>query len=312
MFRGSGGVACGATGILDRRLTRNIGVGVHDVVRIEEAADHEERLAGPARCGDILAQPAHALAGDEGIVVIAALRRTADVAGGAEDVESIGLGGRAIVDRRLHLEKVLVHLELAEKGGLVAESLQHRSHIGQIRRKTRHEGIFHLVDDAVDLRRLAGEQRRTRRRAHGRRDVVVLEGDAVARDRVHGRQRVVGPRQQPVRPLVDDDEHDVVGRRAGGARGRAAFLGLRGSTPEGQHEGQQQAEACQPSQAEIQRVAEMPACHVVPSPRRSAALEARLRRCGVIAIVPQVALEVEAIADPLHTCVALCNWRRTA
>ena len=153
---------------------------------------------------------------------------------------------------------------------------------GQVRRKARHIGIFHLVDDAVDLRRLAGEQRRTRRRAHGRGDVVVLEGDAVARDRIHGRQRVVGPRQQPVRPLVDDDEHDVVGRRAGrGRRGRPALLGLQGGAPEGQHQG----DACQPSQAEIEDAAETLHCHVIPSPRRSAALEAQLRRCGVVAMV---------------------------
>jgi hypothetical protein len=77
---------------------------------------------------------------------------------------------------------------------------------------------------------------------------MVLEGDAVAGDRAHGGQRVVSPREQPVRPLVDDDEHDVVGRRAGSRRrGWAALLGLQGNAPEGQH----QAEACEPSQAEI-------------------------------------------------------------
>jgi hypothetical protein len=78
----------------------------------------------------ICAQPAHALARNEGIIVEAALRLAADVPARAEHVEAVGLGRGAVVDRRLGFEEFLVHFELAEVRGLVAKTLQHRSNIG--------------------------------------------------------------------------------------------------------------------------------------------------------------------------------------
>ena len=43
---------------------------------------------------------------------------------------------------------------------------------------------------------------------------MVLERDAVAGNRIDSRQSIVRPREQPVSELVNDQEHDVVGRLA--------------------------------------------------------------------------------------------------
>src|SRR5262249_11784550 len=122
------------------------------------------------------------------------------------------------VDRRLSLEELLVHLELAKVSSLVAEPFQHGAHVGQVRIKTLLVGVLHLIEDAADLGWLAGEERRARRRAHGRRDVMVPERNAVAGNRIEGRQRIIGPRKQSVSPLVNDQENDVVKRLVAGAR----------------------------------------------------------------------------------------------
>ena len=46
---------------------------------------------------------------------------------------------------------------------------------------------------------------------------MVLERDAVAGDGIEGGSGVVRPREQPVSQLVNDQEHDVVGRLANGS-----------------------------------------------------------------------------------------------
>jgi hypothetical protein len=129
-------------------------------VRIEETGDHEEWLAGPARFAGVRAQPADALAGDERIVVEAAVRSAVGIPACTEYVETVSPCGRAVVDRRLILKELLIHLELAKVSGLVAETFQHGPHVGQVRAKALLERVFHLINDAVDLGWLAGEERR--------------------------------------------------------------------------------------------------------------------------------------------------------
>src|SRR5262249_58237921 len=90
--------------LLNRRLARDIAIGVDDVVRIDDTRHHEKGLASPASFGGGGAEPAHAFAGDERIVVKAALGLAADVATCTEYVESVGLSGRAVFDRRLGVE----------------------------------------------------------------------------------------------------------------------------------------------------------------------------------------------------------------
>src|SRR5262249_4936253 len=55
--------------LLDGGLAGDIAVSVHDVVRIDETRNHEEGLAGPARFHGHDAQPAHAFAGGQTIIV---------------------------------------------------------------------------------------------------------------------------------------------------------------------------------------------------------------------------------------------------
>jgi hypothetical protein len=107
-----------------------------------------------------LTQPADAFARDEQIIVEPALRAAADVPSRAEYVKPVRLDRLAVVDCRLGLEDRLVHFELAEVGGLVAEALQDGAHVGQARVEGRRIRIFHLIEDVIDLRRLAGEKRR--------------------------------------------------------------------------------------------------------------------------------------------------------
>src|SRR5215472_9181672 len=99
----------------------DITVPKHDVVRINETRHHEEGLACAARFGSVYAQPAHAFPGNEWIVVIAAQGVAADVATCTEYVEAVGLRGLAVVNRRLRVEDLLVHLELAKVRGFVAK-----------------------------------------------------------------------------------------------------------------------------------------------------------------------------------------------
>jgi hypothetical protein len=193
-------------------------------------------------------QVADNLARDEGIVAEAALRVAAGVAAGAEDVEAVALDGCAVIDRRFDVEERLIHLELAEVSRPVAEPFQHRSHIGQVRVEARRVRVLHLIEDVMNLRWLPGEERCAGRRTHGRGDVMVAECDAVAGNRIEGRQRIVRPGQQPVSVLVVDHEEDVVGQPASGVRAsRLAFLSVRNATLENH-----QAHACQQAQAVVE------------------------------------------------------------
>ena len=114
---------------------------------------------------------ARTLAGDEGIVVEAVPWGAADIPARTEYVEAVGLGNHAVDSRRLRFEDLFVHFEFAEVRGLVAESFKHRSRIRQGETQRRHKVVLHLIENTDDLRWLAGEERRSGRRAHGGRDV---------------------------------------------------------------------------------------------------------------------------------------------
>src|SRR5262249_6084072 len=77
---------------------------------------------------------------------------------------------------------------------------------------------------------------------------MVFKPDPVTRYRIDARQTIVGSGQQPVSPLVHDDENDVVGRLAGG---RLALRSLRCAIAEVQ----QQAQAYQWQQASVAKIA---------------------------------------------------------
>jgi len=62
---------------------------------------------------------------------------------------------------------------------------------------------------------------------------MVLKGDTVTSNRIDSRQRIIRPRKQTLGSLVNDNENDIVGRRAAGARAsRLAFLRLQDGTSE--------------------------------------------------------------------------------
>ena len=66
---------------------------------------------------------------------------------------------------------------------------------------------------------------------------MVLERDAVAGNRIDTRQSVVRPREQPVGLLVDNQEHDVVGRLANGVGASLlTFLSLQVGTSHNHHQ----------------------------------------------------------------------------
>ena len=66
---------------------------------------------------------------------------------------------------------------------------------------------------------------------------MVLERDAVAGNRVGTRQSIVRPREQPVGSLVDNQEHDVIGRLANGVGGSLlTFLSLQVGTSDNHHQ----------------------------------------------------------------------------
>src|SRR6516225_920738 len=64
---------------LHRSLAGDVAIPKHDVVRIDEARNHEERLAAPACLTRTFTQPPNALARDEEIVLKAAARGAADI-----------------------------------------------------------------------------------------------------------------------------------------------------------------------------------------------------------------------------------------
>src|SRR5262249_31943270 len=85
--------------LLNRWLAGDVAISKHDVVRIDEAGDHEERLTGPSRFQGLAAQPANALAGDQWVITEAAERIAADIAASTEYVDAVSLLSRAVVDR---------------------------------------------------------------------------------------------------------------------------------------------------------------------------------------------------------------------
>src|SRR5262249_56185546 len=82
---------------LDGGLARDVAIAKHDVVRIDEAGDHEERLTRSPRLAGVCAQPADRLARDEWIVVKAAPRIAPDVPTGPEHVEPVRLAALPVV-----------------------------------------------------------------------------------------------------------------------------------------------------------------------------------------------------------------------
>src|SRR5262249_23723256 len=148
--------------LLDGGLAGDIAVSVHDVVRIDETRNHEEGLAGPARFHGHDAQPAHAFAGGQTIIVKAAEWIAVGVATCTEYVEAVGLSNLAVVDRWLGAEDFLIHLEFPKVRGFVAESFQHRPHIGNVRVQSRHVGVLHLIEHMMKLGWPAGEERCSR------------------------------------------------------------------------------------------------------------------------------------------------------
>ena len=75
---------------------------------------------------------------------------------------------------------------------------------------------------------------------------MVLERDAVTGNRIDTRLSIIRPREQPVGSLVDNEEHDVVGRLAASlCANRPTFLGLQVGTSEGHY----QANTCEQSRA---------------------------------------------------------------
>ncbi len=101
-------------------------------------------------------------------------------------------------------------------------------------RKVRHPAGLHLVEDPVDLRRMPAVERRPRRRAHRRGDVVVAEADPLLRKAIQRRRAVTGGRRQVEPRLIPDDQDDVQWlirppRRAGGLRHGATARDLSGT-----------------------------------------------------------------------------------
>jgi hypothetical protein len=95
---------------LHRRLTLNVGIRIHDVVRVQKADHHEKGLPFPVQRRGIGAQPANRFAGVIAVDLIALIRRAELVAIKVEDIEAVGLQGRVIIDRRVDLEQILVLL----------------------------------------------------------------------------------------------------------------------------------------------------------------------------------------------------------
>src|SRR6516162_1113783 len=135
-----------------------------------------------------------------------------------EEIKSIRLERSVIIDRGVDLEQPLVELELAEVSRRVAEALQDGAHIRSVSAQARNIAGFHLIEDAVDLRRRAADKRGARGRAHRRGRVVIAKVEPPPSQLGTGRQLEIAGRQQMICLLVGNDENDVV-RRLGGAAG---------------------------------------------------------------------------------------------
>ena len=123
-----------------------------------------------------------------------------------------------IVERGVDLEETLVEFELAEVSGRVTETLQEGAHIRSVSTEARDIAGLHLIEDAVDPRRRAADERGARRRAHRRGRVVIAKVEPPPSQLGTGRQLEIAARQQMICLLVGNDENDVV-RRFGGTAG---------------------------------------------------------------------------------------------
>src|SRR6516164_2844412 len=150
--------------------------------------------------------------------LVSLIRRPEFVAVKIEEIKSIRLQRSVIIDRGVDLEQPLVEFELAEVSGRVAETLQDGAHIRSVSTEARNIARFHLIEDAVDLRRRATDKRGARRRAHRRDRVVIAKVESPPSQLGTGRQLEIAGRQQMICLLVGNDENDVV-RGLGGAAG---------------------------------------------------------------------------------------------
>ena len=147
-------------------------VGVDGLVREVE----EERPIGAA-----LFQPVERVVG-ELVGDVAALRHRLAVdveAVRAREVRALAAEADPAIEAGLRRIAVAAHVPLADERGLVAGLLQI---LRKERRARRHR--VDVVDDAMPVRVLAGENRRAARRAQRRRDERVPHVHAALRERV--------------------------------------------------------------------------------------------------------------------------------
>ena len=159
-------------------------------------------------------QPGNGLCGEEAVEMITLIGCASEIPVEIEEVETIRLQGCAITNRAVDLEQLLLHFEFAEVGRSVSQPFKDRTHVGTIGPKIRDVTKFHLVENAIHLGRLTTEEGGSRRRAHGRCDVVVSEDDAVPFEFIACGQLVMVGGQEMIRLLVRNNEDDVVGLRA--------------------------------------------------------------------------------------------------
>ena len=236
-----------------RRLERVAAPGPrreqHDVVRVHEAGDEQERaervgVAGPAAGVAVLAaRPPpgrdERVAAGAGVGQPGAVRLGPDPAGEPVRVERVGVevglhrrgvdhtvvvvGGERRAGRRVEQVGV-ADVPLALVVGVVAagpEPVAERRHLALA--QPAHAGVVgHLAEpvglgDAVDVGVLAGEQRRPAGHAGERAGVVAAEGDAVLVEPAAAGQRVVAPAPQVVAlvgrggPLLVGEDDDDIG-----------------------------------------------------------------------------------------------------
>jgi hypothetical protein len=172
-------------------------VGVHGLVREVD----EERL--PAR---LLDEAQHLLGQQVGHVTLLDRARAVDVERG---VDGLALARHAdpVVESRTRAV-VVPHVPLAKEAGAVACTLQRQRKHGQTM-----AGPRRVVDDAVRVRVLAGQQARAAGRAQRRGGECIGEARTLAREAVDGRcldERM--PAHPEIVPThVVDQDHDHVG-----------------------------------------------------------------------------------------------------
>jgi hypothetical protein len=201
-----------------------VDVGVHDVVRRDEADDEKPRLPFRVQLMGVGPEPADGVAAGVDVGVVALIRRADLVAVGREGVETELAQRVGIIDVGLGRDNAAAELELAEIGGGIAEVLEDRAHARLVGVETWHVTELHLVEHAVHLRRLAREHHPARRRAHRRADIVIVEGGAALYELLPRRRRITRRRADVIGLLVGDEEHDVV--RPAERRAAARRVGL--------------------------------------------------------------------------------------